>query len=168
MELVALEPASPAARGQLAARAARVATAEGPPAEGAIAEGIDMKFRWYDWLLLIVFGLPIGIYVAVRDRFDAWRYRHRAAYDAPMSTPTPATTTPTPEPALGSAACPRCGCWMTTQAVNLNNKLSPNFCMNCGRFSVQPSDLNVDGLPEDKRCTKGNTVHTHDEPAPTA
>ncbi len=74
MELVALEPAGPAARGQSAARAARVATAEGPPAEGAIAEGIDVKLRWYDWPLLIVFGLPIGIYVAARDRWDGWRY----------------------------------------------------------------------------------------------
>lgn len=75
MELGAPKPAGPAARGELASRAARDAAAEGPPAEGAIAEGIDVKLRWYDWLLLIVLGVPIGIYVAAHDRWDAWRYR---------------------------------------------------------------------------------------------
>lgn len=33
-----------------------------------------MKPRWYDWPLMIL-GIPIGIYVAVRDRIDVWRYR---------------------------------------------------------------------------------------------
>ena len=73
MELVAHEPAGPPARGEPAASPARAAKAA---AEGAIAEGIDVKLRWYDWPLLIVFGPPIGIYVAARDRWDAWRYRH--------------------------------------------------------------------------------------------
>jgi hypothetical protein len=35
-----------------------------------------MKVRWYDWPLLIVAGIPIGIGIAVYDRFNAWRYRH--------------------------------------------------------------------------------------------
>jgi len=33
-----------------------------------------MRLRWYDVLLLVVVGAPIGIYVAVRDRWDGWRY----------------------------------------------------------------------------------------------
>lgn len=72
VELDALEPAGPAARGELAARAAHAAKAA---AEGAIAQGIDVKLRWYDWPLLVVFGLPIGIYVAARDLWDGWYYR---------------------------------------------------------------------------------------------
>lgn len=71
MELARGEPAGPAARGELAACAAQPAKAA---AEGAIAEGIDVRLRWYDWPLLIVFGLPVGIYVAARDRWDGWRY----------------------------------------------------------------------------------------------
>jgi len=34
-----------------------------------------LKPRWRDWILLAVFGFPIGIGIAVRDRLDAWRYR---------------------------------------------------------------------------------------------
>ncbi len=74
VELGALEPAGPAARGELAARAAQPTKT----AEGAIPAAIDevsMKLRWYDWPLLVVFGLPIGIYVAARDLWDGWYYR---------------------------------------------------------------------------------------------
>jgi hypothetical protein len=38
-----------------------------------------VKARRYDWLLLIPLiplVLAIGLYIATRDRFDAWRYRH--------------------------------------------------------------------------------------------
>jgi len=84
-----------------------------------------------------------------------------------MSTPTPATVTPTPEPKLGAAACPRCGCWMTNQLVNHMNKLYGEHCLNCGRFTAQSADTNVDDVPKDKRCTAGNTTHTH-APAPIA
>lgn len=31
--------------------------------------------RWYSYLLLPL-AIPVGIYVAARDRYDAWRYRH--------------------------------------------------------------------------------------------
>jgi hypothetical protein len=34
-----------------------------------------MKPRWYDLVLFVVCGIPIGIYIALHDRFDAWRYR---------------------------------------------------------------------------------------------
>jgi len=33
-----------------------------------------MRLRWYDWPLLVL-GIPIGIGIAVYDRFNAWRYR---------------------------------------------------------------------------------------------
>lgn len=31
--------------------------------------------RWWQYPMLLA-AIPIGIYIAARDRIDAWRYRH--------------------------------------------------------------------------------------------
>lgn len=80
-----------------------------------------------------------------------------------MPLPRNIPVEPTTPPALGAAACPRCNCWLTRSFARKDGTAKPHteHCVLCGRYNETPAGEGLDGWPEDKRCTAGNTMHTH-------
>ncbi len=80
-----------------------------------------------------------------------------------MPLPSKLPVEPSTKPVLGAAACPRCNCWLITSFARQDGTAKPHteHCVLCGRYTELPAGEGLEGWPENKNCTFGNTMHTH-------